>query len=98
MSKSITHEEAMEDDFQVPLGYLPTDKQWITKPTAMTEQDMLKSIIIAYDAMKAAKDKYYQHPGGGASQTVKNRLSREFRQKEQELDNTIFNVKQLITL
>jgi len=62
----------------------------------MTEQEMLKKIIIAYDAMKAAKDKYYEHPGGGASQTIKNRLSKEFRQKEQELDNLIFNIKQLV--
>ena len=62
----------------------------------MTHTEMLKSMIAAYESMQDAKVKYYSHPGGGASQQIKNKLAADFRQKEQELSNLVFNVKQFI--
>lgn len=39
---TMTHEEAMEDDFQVPLGNLPTDKLWMRKPESTPEEGYWK--------------------------------------------------------
>lgn len=62
----------------------------------MTDTQMLKSLINASERMFEAKAKYEKHPGGGASQKIKNKLAKELNISYQELNNLTFNLKQLI--
>ena len=62
----------------------------------MIHSEMLRTLIDCYENMKSAKEKYEKHPGGGASQKIKNQLAKELRIKNAELDNSVFNIKQLL--
>jgi hypothetical protein len=62
----------------------------------MTHTVMLKKLIEAGEGMREAQKKYENHPGGGVSQVMKNRLRREYESRRQQFDNTIFNIKQFL--
>jgi hypothetical protein len=60
----------------------------------MSKEEMLKKLIECVDNMFEAKKKYEAHPGGGASQKIKNKLACEYKQRLTELGNASFNIKQ----
>lgn len=62
----------------------------------MTEKEMLLKLIDCVEKMNEAKAKYVNHPGGGASQKIKNKLAQEYGIKVRQLNNTVFNIKQLL--
>lgn len=62
----------------------------------MTENEMINKLIEHGEKLRIAQKKYYSHPGGGASQKIKNQLRKKARVAEAEFDNVIFNIKQLI--
>jgi hypothetical protein len=62
----------------------------------MTHLEMLTKLIECVEKMTAAKEKYEKHPGGGASQKIKNKLFQEYRQRLLEMNNAVFNIKQLL--
>lgn len=64
--------------------------------STMTHLEMLKTIINCWENLTEAKTKYEKHPGGGASQKIKNRLSEAYRIKIAEMNNAVFNIKQLV--
>jgi hypothetical protein len=62
----------------------------------MTHTEMLIKLIEAGESMREAERKYSAHPGGGASQKMKNRLAQDVHIKRVQFDNTIFNIKQFL--
>ncbi len=62
----------------------------------MTDREMLNTLINCCEEMIKAKEKYKQHPGGGASQKIKNRLAQDLKIKEFQLGNAVFNIKQFL--
>ncbi len=62
----------------------------------MTHTEMLKKLIDSVEAMTKAKDKYNNHRFSGNSQKIKKQLFKEYNQKWMEMNNAVFNIKQLI--
>jgi len=60
----------------------------------ISEKEMLAKLIECVENTEAARIKYAQHPGGGASQKIKNKLAKEYSQKLSQLNNAVFNIKQ----
>lgn len=60
----------------------------------MTEKQKLLMLIDCIEKFNEAKSKYEKHPGGGASQKIKNQLAREYKIKLVEMNNAVFNIKQ----
>lgn len=51
---------------------------------------LLTDVISEY---RNARNRYNNHPGGGASQVVKNRLFKECMTKQRELDDVTLKIK-----
>ena len=62
----------------------------------LTEKEMLLKLIDCVEKVNEAKQKYEMHPGGGASQKIKNKLAKECQLRNIELANAVFNIKQLL--
>lgn len=62
----------------------------------MTDKQMILTLIDCIEKVSAAKEKYVKHPGGGASQKIKNKLAKELSIRFSEMNNAVFNIKQLL--
>lgn len=62
----------------------------------MNDKQMLLKLIETIEAMNEAKIKYENHPGGGASQKIKNKLFQNYSLRFTEMNNAVFNIKQLL--
>lgn len=62
----------------------------------LTEKEMILKLIECIQDMEAARVKYNQHPGGGASQVIKVKLRKRYAEKITEANNAAFNIKQLL--
>lgn len=59
----------------------------------MTDKEMLKTLIDCYDQLRKAKIAYINFSG---NEKRKNELFKVMQRKETELDNAVFNIRQLI--
>jgi hypothetical protein len=62
----------------------------------MTHTEMLKSLIGCAERYRKAQKEYWAHPGGGASQKIRNKLKKEMVSLGRQLDNAVFNINQFL--